>query len=83
VLELVDDGELITVSKDKPFQRVDGYAVDLRYPLENRPPWVARRVGDALTFGGENYIIVAITKTEVVVLAKSNQKKTPVPIPQS
>lgn len=82
VLELADDGEVITVSKDKPFQRVDGYAVDLRYPLENRPPWVGQRVGAALTFGGENYIIVAITKTEVVVLAKSNQKKTPVPIPQ-
>jgi hypothetical protein len=82
VLELADGGDLVTISKDKPFQRIDGYAVDLRYPLETRPPWVGQRVGAALTFGGENYIIVAITKTEVVVLAKSNQKKTPVPVPQ-
>lgn len=81
VLELADGGEMVSIAKDKPFKRVDGYAVDLRYPLENRPPWVGQRVGAALTFGGENYIIVAITKTEVVVLAKSNQKKTPVPIP--
>lgn len=81
-LELVDDGEIIEISKEKPYQRVDGYMVDLRYTLENRPPWVGQRVGSTLTFGGETYNIVAITKTEVVVLAKSNQKKTPVPIPQ-
>ncbi len=82
VVELVDGGELVSVSKEKPFKRVDGYTVDLRYPLENRPPWLNQRVGAALKFGGEEYNIVAITKTEVVVLAKSNQKKTPVPIPQ-
>lgn len=81
-LELVDGGEVIEVSKDKPFKRVDGYMVDLKYTLENRPPWLAQRVNSTLTFGGETYNIVAITKTEVVVLAKSNQKKTPVPIPQ-
>lgn len=80
VLELADSGESITISKAKPFRRIDGYTVDLRYPLENRPPWVGRRVGDQLKFAGEDYNIVAITKNEVVVSAKSNQKKTPVPI---
>jgi hypothetical protein len=80
-LELADGGEIIEISKDKPFKRVDGYMADLKYSLEpNRPPWTAQRVGGALKFGGEDYIIVAITKNEVVVLAKSNQKKTPVPI---
>ncbi len=83
VLELTEGGDLVSVAKDKPFKRVDGYMVDLKYPLENRPPWLNQRVGGvALKFGGEEYNIVAITKTEVVVLAKSNQKKTPVPIPQ-
>lgn len=79
-LELADTGEQITVSKAKPFRRVDGYMVDLKYPLESRAPWVGQRVGAQLKFGGEDYIIVAITKNEVVVSAKSNQKKTPVPI---
>jgi hypothetical protein len=79
-LELADGGEVIEISKDKPFKRVDGYMADLKYPLENRPPWIGQRIGGALKFGGEDYIIVAITKNEVVVLAKSNQKKTPVPI---
>ena len=82
VLDIVEGGESVSVTKEKPFKRVDGYTVDLKYSLENRPPWTSRRVGDALKFGGEDYIIVAITKTEVVVLAKSNQKKTPVAIPQ-
>ena len=83
VLELTEGGDIVSIAKDKPFRRVDGYMVDLKYPLENRPPWKDQRVGSAaLKFGGEEYNIVAITKTEVVVLAKSNQKKTPVPIPQ-
>jgi hypothetical protein len=82
VVELVEGGEVVSVSKEKPFKRVDGYMVDLKYPLENRQPWLNQRVGGALKFGGEDYKIVAITKTEVVVLAQSNQKKTPVPIPQ-
>lgn len=81
-LELTDDGETITVKKGEPYKRVDGYMVDLKNTLENRPPWVGQRVNSMLTFGGETYNIVAITKTEVVLLAKSNQKKTPVPIPQ-
>lgn len=81
-LELADGGEVVEVSKDKPFKRIDGYTVDLKYALENRAPWLGQRVGSTLTFGGETYKIVAITKTEVVVLANSNQKKTPVPIPQ-
>jgi hypothetical protein len=81
-LELTENGEIIEISKDRPLNRVDGYMVDLRYTLENRPPWTGQRVGSTLTFGGETYNIVAITKTEVVLLARSNQKKTPVPIPQ-
>jgi hypothetical protein len=80
VLELAEGGEMVTISKGKPFRRIDGYMVDLKYPLENRPPWSGQRVGSVLKFDGEDYIIVAITKNEVVVSAKSNQKKTPVPI---
>ncbi len=80
VLELTEGGDEAIISKDKPFQRVDGYAVDLKYDLEKKT-WNNERVGSQLRFGNEDYIIVAITKSEVVVLAKSNQKKTPIPIP--
>ena len=80
VLELTDGGDEVVISKDKPFKRVDGYMVDLKYDLEKKT-WNNQRVGGVLRFGNDDYIIVAITKNEVVVLAKSNQKKTPIPVP--
>jgi hypothetical protein len=73
VVELNDTGENAVVSKDPPFKRVDGYLADLRYAPENKP-WPARRVGNTLSFNGEDYKIVTITKNEVVLLAP-NQKK--------
>jgi len=75
VLELNDTGQKVTVSRDQPtFRRVDGYMVDLKYTPENRT-WTNRRVGAQLAFNGEDYNIVAITENEVVLSAKSNQKK--------
>jgi hypothetical protein len=77
-LELNDTGELAKVSKEKAFRRVDGYTVDMRYPPENKPFPANRRVGTTISFAGEDYNIVAITENEVVLSAKSNQKKTSV-----
>jgi hypothetical protein len=74
VLELNDTGQRVTVTRDQPFRRVDGYTVDLKYGPENRS-WTNRRVGASLAFNGEDYNIVAITENEVVLSAKSNQKK--------
>jgi hypothetical protein len=82
VLELAEGGDEVILKKGEPFKRVDGYMVDLKYELEKKT-WTNQRVSSTSTlrFGNEEYIIVAITKNEIVVLAKSNQKKTPVPIP--
>jgi len=75
VLELNDTGQRVTVTKDQPFRRADGYMADLKYGPENKT-WTNRRVGSpALSFNGEDYNIVAITENEVVLSAKSNQKK--------
>jgi hypothetical protein len=73
-VELNDNGKRATISKNKPFRRVEGYMVDLKYPPESKV-WTKRRVGDDLSFNGETYNIVAITENEVVLSAKSNQKK--------
>lgn len=73
-LELNDGGQRVEISKDHPFQRVEGYVVDLKYGPENKV-WNARRMGALLTFGGEEYNIVDITEDEIVLLAKSNLKK--------
>ncbi len=75
VLQLTDSGETATVSKNKPFRRADGYMAGLKYSPE-RKSWQDQRVGDNLKFAGDDYIIVAINPREVVILAKSNQKKT-------
>ena len=75
VLKLVDSNETITLTPDKPYQRVDGYSVDLRYDPE-RKSFPNRRVGATIGFAGEEYNIVAIGPDEVILSAQSNQKRT-------
>ena len=75
ILTLTDTGDKVVVSKDKPFQRVDGYAADLKYDQEKKV-FAGRRVGAPLSFGGEDYIVVAVDADEVILSAQSNQKKT-------
>ena len=75
-LEVKETGETITLVPDHPYRRVDGYSADLKYPPENG--WVrnGQRVNAPLVFGGARYKIVAITQSNVVVSAQSNDKKT-------
>jgi hypothetical protein len=72
---LAGDKQPVRISKQKPFERVIGYAADIHHPLEKKK-WPDQRVKDQLTFGGETYNIVAITPNEVVLSAKSNKKQT-------
>ena len=84
VLELADSGDRVVVTKEQPFRRVDGYTADLKYDPESRR-WLNLRVGAGglgtppITVEGESYIVVAINKHEVVLSAKSNNKKTSLP----
>lgn len=75
LLKLADSGETVPVSKDKPFQRVDGYMADLKYGPENKS-YQNQRVGSIVLFDGDAYLIVAIDQNEVILSAQSNQKKT-------
>jgi hypothetical protein len=80
VLKLTDNGDMVTVSKDKPFQRVENYAGDLKYDLEKPVKnFAGLRAGSRLSFGGEDYIVVAVDADEVILSAQSNQKKTTLP----
>ncbi|MGB7768840.1 MAG: hypothetical protein WBN22_08310 [Verrucomicrobiia bacterium] len=74
-LQLTDTGETAVLSKNDPFRRVDAYMADLNYKPEEKS-WQDQRVGDDLKFAGDDYIIVAINRNEVVLSAQSNQKKT-------
>lgn len=75
VLKLTDTGQTVSVSKDKPFRRVDAYEADLSYAPE-KENYSDRRVGSIIPIGAENYLIVAIDQNEVILSAQSNQKKT-------
>jgi hypothetical protein len=77
-LELNDTGERVAISREKPFKRIDGYKVDMKYPPEKANFRPGLRVGATISFNGEDYNIVAITEDEVILSAKSNQKKTTV-----
>jgi len=72
---LPNDKSPVTVSREKPYERVLGYSADIRHPIEKRE-WKNQKVGDELNFGGETYKIVAITQNEIVLSAKSNKKQT-------
>jgi hypothetical protein len=78
VLKMIDTGETVSISRDKPFRRVEGYMADLSYELEKKV-FRGRRVGEKLSFGGTDYVIFDINQNEVVLTDQSNQKKTPLP----
>jgi hypothetical protein len=81
IIELNDTNERVALSREKRFEREDGYMADLRYEPE-RKNWTGIRVGAGgpgtppILIEGESYIVVAINKSEVVLSAKSNNKKT-------
>jgi hypothetical protein len=75
ILQLTDTGERATLSKDKPFRRTDGYSADLKYDPEGKK-WQGQRINADLKFAADDNIIVAINQDTVILLARSNQKKT-------
>ena len=75
VVLLAGDKEPVSVTKQKPFERVIGYTADITHTVEKKK-WDGVKVKDELNFGGETYNIVAITANEVVLSAKSNKKQT-------
>jgi len=74
VFELTDVSGRISLAKDKPYRRPDGFAADFKYPAENKT-FTNQRVGATVNFGGDDYKIVAISQTEVVFSARLNEKK--------
>ncbi len=76
-VELNDTAEAAVVTPEQPFKRVDGYLADLKYEPEKQT-WNNCRIGRQLHFNGEDYNVVAISQSDVVLSAKSNQKKWPI-----
>lgn len=78
VLKLVDSGETATVTREKPYRRVDAHAADFRYDPE-RKVFRGRRIGDKVSFGGTDYVVVEVNQNELILSDQSNQKKTSLP----
>jgi hypothetical protein len=74
-LQIISTGEQVTISTNKPFQEVTGYAADLKYPPQNKS-WYDQRDGAMLNLDGNDYKVVVIDPNEVVISAQSNYKKT-------
>ena len=74
IIELNETGEPVSIAKDRMFKRVEGYMADLKYDPEKKV-FLKRRKDDTISFAGEDYKIVDINQGEVVLSAKSNQKK--------
>jgi hypothetical protein len=74
-LELLDTGERVVVTQAKPFVKVEGYEADLKYPPGNKA-FNKLRVSPqyAVRLEGEDYKVVAINKTEVVLSGKLNEQ---------
>jgi hypothetical protein len=51
---------------------------DMKYDPEKKV-WRNQRIGSTLSLNGEDYNLVAISTNEVVLSAKSNQKKWTIP----
>src|ERR1035441_4995243 len=73
LLKLADTQTNAIVAKGKPFRRVDAYSADLKYAAAGENfSRAGLRVGDHLSFAGDDYNVIAIGKNEVVLLAQSN-----------
>lgn len=75
VLEMVDENKELVVRAGAPYEGVDGYMVDLKYPPENLI-FLNKRVSDKLVFGGDTNVIVSVEASNVTVEALSNRKRT-------
>jgi len=75
VLTLNDTGQRVSIKPEVPFRRVEGFAADLKYDPEKKT-FPNRRLDSTMAFDKDEYKVVAITETDVVLSAKSTGKKT-------
>ena len=78
-LEFKTNHEAVTLTADKPWQRVAGYTVTLSYPHDPANLIAAEklRVNDRFMLEGDTYYVFAISENGAVVSSQANNKKTP------
>jgi hypothetical protein len=71
-LEIPATQEMVWITKEKPYKRVDGYTVDMKYEPESLT-LLKKRVNDTIVLDNEAYKIVEITNN--LVRVQSNKTK--------
>ena len=68
------ENQKVTVKKGHPFVSTEAYRVDLGYPIDNSS-FPNKAIGDTITLHKEDFIIVDIQPNQVVLSARSNNKR--------
>jgi hypothetical protein len=76
VLEMADGGQRVSLKPPAPYKEVGGYSANLRYEPDNRTFLDCRRDSKPINIGGEEYYVLPINETDVVLSSKLNGKKT-------
>lgn len=74
-LELLDSADKVAITRDKPYQKIEGYKADFFYPPEQKP-FAEKRVGDFIILAGETNSVIDIKSSEVIFSNPSNGKRT-------
>jgi hypothetical protein len=74
-LSLPDTEETVTVTKDKPYEKVDSYVADLRYDPESKIMSKVH-VNDVITLDDVPYNVVEINANAVRVKSNRTTKVT-------
>ena len=74
-LEVPEEDQPVWISKDKPYQRVDGHTAYLKYDPESLS-LPRKHVNDTFTLDGDQYKVVAITNNAVTVQQSTTGKQT-------
>jgi hypothetical protein len=74
-IKLVDTGDLIPLTREKAFRRIEGYTAGFRYDPEKRT-FKSKRSGDKVAFNGTDFLVDDVKENELILQDQSNQKKT-------
>jgi hypothetical protein len=74
-----EERETVTVSKEKPYSEVAGFAADLRHEAEGRN-YLRQRPGSKLAIAGTAYNIVAVSEADVTIEDDKTKRRTVVPL---
>ena len=78
-LELPATGERVFITKEQPYEQVDGHTADLKYPPEANLQLQKKKPGDTFNLDNVPYQVVSIADDSVTVQYQITTKQTTVP----